>query len=121
MKPAPPVMRMFLGVYSASAVLGALPLLMVTLGGLERSVWVLWWGGGVRDGGVRWGAGEAKDWGSPRRVQPTRHTRRGGQQRFCNRRPQVQRPAASKCDIRATLLLLLLLLCVCCCVFGGGA
>jgi hypothetical protein len=41
MKPAPPVMRMFLGVYSASAVLGALPLLMVKLGGVERSVGVL--------------------------------------------------------------------------------
>lgn len=34
MKPAPPVMRMFLGVYSASAVLGALPLLMVKLEGV---------------------------------------------------------------------------------------
>lgn len=49
MKPAPPVMRMFLGVYSASAVLllGALPLLMVTLGGMERSGWVLCGCGGV--------------------------------------------------------------------------
>ncbi len=36
MKPAPPVMRMFLGVYSVSAVLVALPLDMMKLRGDEE-------------------------------------------------------------------------------------